>query len=279
MQETMQQIGEGFWNIRGNFKLLGGLVDMGNQMSIAKLSNGKFLIIDAIPMTDQIKAEIDKLTDKGANIEAVITTHPFHTLSIQPFHEAYPNVPFYGCPRHIKRFPDLKWAGDLNDCKVRSKWNPDVDLRIPEGAEFVSPVPERTNHFISVFVFHKQSKTIHVDDTIMFSQNPGFLLKLAGFKEGTMMLHPAIKGPGLLPHPEAPFQFRDWIKKLIDDWDFDNLCAAHFGCKIGGAKQQLTEVVKKAEPLFQKLNNKRKDPNYKFNDEIPSNNVKGDECG
>jgi len=275
----MQEIGPGFWNIRGSFKMLGGLIDMGNHMSIAQLPNGKYLIIDALPLTDQLKSEIDTLTDKGAKIEAVITTHPFHTLSIQPFYDAYPSAPFYGCPRHLKRFPDIKWAGDLNDCTVRTKWNPDVDLRVPAGAEFVNPVPEKSNHFCSVFVFHKQSRTVHVDDTIIFSQNPSFLLKLAGFKEGTMMLHPAIKGPGLLPNPEAPFQFRDWLQNLIKDWDFDNLCAAHLGRKIGGAKEQLVEIVKKAEPLFQKLTNKRKDSNYKANDDIPSNNVKGDECG
>jgi len=275
----MKEIGPGFWVIRGSFKMLVGLIDMGNQMSVAELSNGKYLVIDAIPLTEQIKSEIDALTDKGSKIEAVITTHPFHTLSIKPLYDTYPNVPFYGCPRHLKRFPDIKWAGDLNDCNVRNKWKPDVDIRIPDGAEFVNPLPEKTNHFVSAFVFHKKSRTIHVDDTIIYSQNPSFLLKLAGFKDGSMMLHPAIKGPGLLPSPEAPFQFRDWLQQIINDWDFDNLVAAHLGCKIGGAKEQLTQVLKQAEPLLQKLSNKRKESNYKPPEDIPSNNVKGEECG
>jgi len=276
--KALQEIGPGFWNIQGSFKILKGLIDMGTHMSIAQLSNGKYLIIDAIPLTDQIKSEIDTLTDNGAKIEAFLGTHPFHTLSIPAFYQAYPNIPYYGCPRHLKRLPQIKWEGDLNDCKIRNKWNPDVECRVPEGAEFVAPTPERTNHFSCVFVYHKQSKTIHVDDTIMYSQHPGFLLKLAGFKEGTMMLHLSIKGAGLLPNAEAPFQFRDWIKKLINDWDFNNICTSHSGYKIGGAKEQLIQVVEKAEPLFQKLTNKRKDSTYKPS-EVESHNVDKDECG
>jgi len=276
--KALQLVGPGFWNIRGSFKVLKGLIDMGNHMSIAQLSNGKFIIIDAIPLTEQIKKEIDELTDNGNKIEALLATHPFHTLSIPAFHQAYPNIFYYGCPRHLKRLTQIKWTGDLNDCSVRNKWSPDIECRIPDGAEFVAPLPERSNHFTSVFVFHKQSRTIHVDDTILYSQNPGFLLKLAGFKEGTMMLHLSIKGPGLLGHPEAPFEFRDWIKQLINDWDFDNICTAHLGFKIGGAKAQLIEVVNKAEPMFHKLSKKRKDGNYKPSD-VETHNVSGDECG
>src|SRR5207244_2779860 len=81
------------------------------------------------------------------------------------------------------------------------------NLSFYSGAEFVNPQPESTNHFSCVFVYHKMSGTIHVDDTIMYSSNPGFLLRIVGFKEGSMMFHPTIRGPGLLPHPEAPFQF------------------------------------------------------------------------
>jgi len=273
------EVGPGFWNIRTSFKIIIGLVDIGTHMSIARLSNGNYLVIDAVPLSDEIKAGIDLLTNKGEKIEAFVATHPFHTLAIPAFYKEYPKIPYYGCPRHIRRLTEIPWAGDLNNCEVRDKWKPDVELRIPAGAEFVNPLPEKTNHFICVFAFHKESKTIHVDDTITYSENPGFLLKMGGFKHGTLAFHPSIKGPGLLANPEAPFQFRDWVHTIINDWDFENLCAAHTGCKIGGAREQLKDVTEKAEPLFQKLSEKRKDPKYKGSEETPSNNVKGEECG
>jgi len=279
---TLKEVGTNFWNIRGSFKIMIGLIDIGTHMSVIRLSSGNFLIIDTVPLTDQMKLELDVLTENGKKIEAVIATHPFHTLSFPGFHAAYPHPEYYGTPRHLRRLTDIKWAGNLDDCKTRSKWSPEVEMRIPDGAEFVNPLPEKTNHFNSVFVFHKESKTIHIDDTIMYAEHPGFLLKLGGFKTGSMQFHLSMKGPGLLPNPESPFQFRDWLISLITEWDFDNICTAHFGNKVGGAKQQLKELVQSSEKLFQELSDKKKkkqdDPN-RTEEETPSYNVKGEECG
>jgi hypothetical protein len=112
----------------------------------------------------------------------------------------------------------------------------------------------------------------------MYAQNPGWLLKLGGFKKGSMCFHTTFKGIGLLPAPEAPFQFRDFLLDIIKNWDFDNICTAHFGYKIGGAKAQLLQVVKDAEPMFQKLHEKRKSPNYKP-EETETTTISGNECG
>jgi len=278
--KTIVPVGPGFWNIRGSFKIFKGLIDIGTHMSIIQLSSGKFVVVDTIPLTDEIKGEIDQLTENGTQIEAVLATHPFHTLAFPAFHAAYPNAAYYGCPRHLKKQPELGWVGNLNDCSTRNKWSPEIEMRIPEGSEFVAPEPETHNHFNCVFVFHPASRTVHVDDTIMIGSNPGILLKLAGFKHGTMSFHPSIKNVGLYPTAESPYQFRDWLKEVIRDWDFDNICAAHMGNKIGGAKAQLTETLDKAEPLFKKISDRNKnkkpatvDPNE------PQLTVSGNECG
>ena len=148
--------------------------------------------------------------------------------------------------------------------------------------EFVNPLPESSNHLASVFVFHRASRTLHVDDTIIYGDHPGFLMKLFGFKHGTMAFQPAIKGPGLYPTAEAPFQFRDWMKTMLDDWAFDNICCAHSGVKIGGAHEQVRQLVNTAEPLFKKLSerNAKKNPNHDTGAAShPNMNVSGDECG
>jgi len=197
-------------------------------------------------------------------------------------HAAYPNPPYYGTPRHLRRLTDIKWTGDTSDRNVHTKWNPEVDMKIPAGSEFVNPLPEKSNHFNCVFVFHKKSRTFHCDDTIMYADNPGFLLKMGGFKAKSMQFHVSMKGPGLYPTPEAPFQFRDWMNAIIAEWDFDNICTAHFGNKVGGAKEQLKELVKSCEPLFQKLSDKKKknkDNKTDDKDQTSTYNVNGDECG
>jgi len=277
----VQEIGPGFFNIRGSYKIMIGLVDIGTHMSLVRLNSGKFLVIDAIPITDPIKAEIDKLTDNGTKIEAFIASHPFHTLSIPAFHKFYPKVEYYGCPRHLKKFTDITWNGNLNDCNARNKWLPEVDLRVPSGSEFVAPLPEKSNHFSCVFVYHKASRTIHVDDTIMYCPHPGFLLKLGGFRDDSMSFHPTLKNVGLQHHPNAPFEFRDFVTDILKDWDFDNICTAHMGNKVGGAKTQLQQLLKDSETVINQLAEKRKNnPNKQEDDKDNTNyNVSGNECG
>jgi len=293
-------IGQNFWNIRASFKFMGGLVDIGTHMSIIKLSTGKYLIFDTVPMNDDLKLELDALVGEiggGNRIEGVVATHPFHTLAFPAFHKAFPNVPYYGTPRHIKKLPDIPWAGDVNDIAIRKKWEPDVYMRIPDGAEFVNPVPEVSNHFSSLWIFHPESKTLHIDDTIMFWGNPEVLLRLAGKKKGLMELHISLSGPGLLQQADAPEKFKKWTEAVIKDWDFDNICCAHAGNKIGWAKDALKEALANAQPTFDKLKERHlkagntgagKSSNSKdwFDEDDPeaskeceAYNVDGTECG
>jgi hypothetical protein len=235
-----------------------GLLDIGTHMSIVQLQNGRFVAIDTIQLTPAIKQEIDALTQNGTQFDAVIATHPYHTVFFRPFYNAYPNTRYYGTPRHLRTISEIPWAGNVNDEYTRKQWEPDLEMRIPAGSEFVNPLPPDTNHFSNVFVYHRKSRSIHNDDTILYSSHPGFLISLAGFKDGSMSFHPSIKSVGLFPTPDAPRQFREWVLGIIRDWDFDNILSAHNGNKIGGAKQQLMETLQKAEKLLNKLSEKNR---------------------
>lgn len=127
------KIGCGFWNVRSGFKILAKLIDIETHMSFIQLHNGNFLVVDTVELDDDLRQKINHLTDNGNKIEAVIGIHPFHTLSFQTFYESYPNAAYYGTPRHIRRLTQIPWVGSLNDCNVRKKWEPDVELRIPAG--------------------------------------------------------------------------------------------------------------------------------------------------
>jgi hypothetical protein len=131
-KNELYSIGPGFWNVRGRFKVL-KVIDIETQMSIIQLRNGKFLVIDTVEMDDHLRQEIDQLTNNGENIDAVVATHPFHTLSIPAFYQAYPKAAYYGTPRHLRRLTEIPWKGDLDDCNIRKKWEPDVEMRIPAG--------------------------------------------------------------------------------------------------------------------------------------------------
>lgn len=221
------EVGPGFWNLRGSFMF--EAMDIGTQMSFIRLKTGKFLVIDTCDVSDTAKAEIDTLTDNGSLIEAVLATHPFHSMYFTPFYKMYPNAKFYGTPRHLRNNTVVPWTGCVNDLNVMSLWDgDDVFIRIPDCSDFV-------NHAMSAFVFHKSSHTLHDDDTV--NTHP----------DGTMDFHPQVLN-GLFKTADAPQQFYTFINRLIEDWDFDNLVAGHSCVKVGGAKALLVDTLADLKP-------------------------------
>lgn len=231
-----------------------GLVDIGNHMSIARLSSGRFLVIDAVDpkhMNGQLQEDIDRLTDGGRLIEAVVATHPFHTLGFLPFYRIYPDAAYIGTPRHLRTLPEIPWAGDISDSAVQQRWLPEVDIRIPQGVEFADPQPPSLNHFANAFVFHRESRTAHNDDCICYFSHPSLLLSAAsGARHDQLSFHSSMNGPGLLPTPEAPEQFRRWLEQLLTDWDFDNLCTAHNGTCIGRGNERVRALLEAEIPTL-----------------------------
>ena len=123
----------GFWNVRRQFTILAHLLDIETHMSFIQLANGKFLVVDTVELNDRLSQEINHLAEDGEKIEAVIGVHPSHTLAFVNFYQAYPNAAYYGITGHLRRLVQIPWAGCLNECRVRRKWEPDVELRISEG--------------------------------------------------------------------------------------------------------------------------------------------------
>jgi hypothetical protein len=247
---SLLEIGSGFWNIRGSFTFCCGLIDIQTHMSLLRLPSGKFLVIDTIQLTPQMKQEIDQITQNGTLIEAVLATHPFHTMFFPPFYQEYPNAKYYGTPRHLRNLKGINWEGNLGDTENLRRWESEgVFLRIPEGADFESPAED--NHFSSVFVLHQESRTIHVDDTVQYFDHPDCVLRMLGKSHGRMEFWNPRKG---LQHTaEGPILFKEWIEKLVVDWEFENICTAHCGNKIGGAKEQLVTTIRENTPLFEEL--------------------------
>lgn len=251
MASRMENIGNGFWNLRGSFTFAGGLIDIGTHMAFIELPNGKVLVIDTCDFNTTDKAEIDRLTGNGERIEAVIATHAFHTMYFQKFQKLYPNAPYYGTSRHLKRIP-IPWAGDITAPENLSRWEQyGVFIRVPEGAEVV-PADE-SNHFSGLFVFHQASRTLFNDDTILHFSHPGCVLRCVGKTHGTAEFWDL---KGLKTEKGAPLAFQTFIEGVLNDWDIDNLVLAHTGNVIGGGKDKLRETLNKARPALEKLDKK-----------------------
>jgi len=258
------EIAPGFWHCRAPFVLKKGPLsdDIKTHMSVCRLSSGKFVCIDAVKLAQEAKAELDQLTDNGNELEAVFHTHPFHSVAIASFHVCYPSSStrkWFGCPRHLAMFTvdegknPITWSGDLRCCEVRKMYEPDVAMQIPAGSEFVDPKPPTSNHFSTVFVLHRSSKTLHVDDCIMYFDKPSALMRLFGKKCHSMEFHNSICGPGLYPTEQAPMDFKNWLSKLLDEWEIDHIVAAHMGNCYNNGNDKLRKCLDDAEATFIKI--------------------------
>jgi hypothetical protein len=200
------------------------------------------------------------------------------------FYKAYPKVPYYGTPRHLRNFTDIPWAGDVSKPDVLNKWAPFVQMRIPDGAEFDAPKPEAVNHLSCVWVFCPSARAIHVDDTVGYYDEVSLTLRLVGIKKNTLQFHTSLEGPGLLPTKEAPLKFRDWVHAVINDWDFDIICCAHKTNVMTGGKNMLVECLEKATPTLEKISRQNAKKKVRPVDEekyekMKSTNICGNECG
>ena len=223
MSEKIIRVADGFWNIRGSFRIA-GLLDVGTQISLVRLGNGKFVFLDSYSMRSDTLEEVGRLTAEGIEIEAIINLHPFHTVHVENMHAHFPDAALYGTARHVSRYPDLPWK-DLRseDRALHEQYSEDLDFTIPAGVDFISA--NESVHFSSVMAYHKPSKTIHVDDTLNYLRLPA-AFGLVGMKE-RFGFHPTLSR-ALQKREGAAAEFRTWAQDLIDRWgDARTICAAH----------------------------------------------------
>lgn len=223
MSSKLIQISDSFWNIRGSFKIA-GVIDIGTQASLVKLADGKFIFLDSYTLSGPVLEEIDQLTDRGNNVAAVLNLHPFHTIHVAWMHERFPQARHFGTARHQSKFPELEWQPSLTeDSKTHTMFADDFEFSVPRGVDFISD--DEKVHFSSVLVFHPASKTIHVDDTLMYIRLP-FLMRLLGLPDA-LSFHPTL-AKVLEKREGAAQDFRQWLLALAEKWkSTENLCAAH----------------------------------------------------
>lgn len=222
MSERLLPVSDSFWNIRGEFRI-GGLVNIGTHASLVRRANGRFLLLDAYTLNDSLKAEVDALTDGGKAIEAILNLHPFHTVHVERAHRQFPGAKLYGTARHVDKFPELPWQPQHTEsAECAALFADDLELSVPAGVDFIPANPNL--HFSSVLAYHRESKTLHVDDTLVYAPIPGPLGRLL---PPVLAFHPTL-ALTLEKRAGAAGEFRQWAQQLSQRWeDAANLCAAH----------------------------------------------------
>ncbi|MFO0593462.1 MAG: hypothetical protein U0441_38325 [Polyangiaceae bacterium] len=223
MHPSILPVTDGFWNIRGSFKIA-GVLDVGTHASLVRRANGKLVFLDSYTLSEPVKRDLDALTRGGEDVEAILNVHPFHTVHARAMHALYPRARLYGTSRHHAMFGDLPWEPTkTEDPETHALFADDLDFSVPRGVDFISA--DGNVHFSSVLVRHRATKTVHSDDTLMFLRMP-FFLRLFGVKD-RVSFHMTL-AKALERRPGAAKDFRDWATDLAERWgDTENLCAAH----------------------------------------------------
>ncbi len=255
MGDRWIEIGHGFWNLRGSFKI-GGVVEIRTHISLVRLADGRFVFLDAYSLDDECRREADGLI-AGREVAGILNLHPFHTVHVARMHAQYPQARLYGTARHLQKFPDLPWeAQRCEDAAMHALFQDDLQFSIPAGVDFISR--NENVHFSSVLAYHPASRTIHSDDTLMYLRmGPPF--GWLGFSD-SVRFHMTL-GQALERRAGAAADFRNWAGELQANWQSaENLCTAHLDNllatdnrgagipeRIGGALQGVEKVLARHE--------------------------------
>lgn len=246
MADKIYDLGSGFWNIQGSFKL-GGMLDIGTQCSLVKLESGKFIFLDSYELTGEVRKKVMDLTNDGQDVEAVLNVHPFHTVHCAQMAKDFPSATFYGSSRHRIEVPEVEWSDDLVESDAVAERYSELEFSLPEGIHYIAPNDKV--HAGSLLAYHPASRSLHVDDTFM---SPPAKVLEAVLPE--LLLHPTTK-QALKDEPDAGKQYCDWATQLAHDWrDIRNFCAAHSSLTIfemGGFEKALLKAIKKARPKLE----------------------------
>ena len=246
MSDKIHNLGAGFWNIRGSFRI-GGLLDIGTQCSLIQLLSGKFIFLDSYALTGDVRDQVMALTNNGQDVEAVLNLHPFHTVHCAQMAQDFPQATFYGSTRHQQQVTEIKWADDLVESDAVCARYPELKFSLVQGIYYIAP--NEKIHAGSLLAFHAASKSLHVDDTFM---SPPFKILRAVLPE--LMLHPTTKA-ALKKEANAGKQYCDWATNLAHEWrDTRNFCAAHSGLvefEAGEFEKALLSAIDKVRPKFE----------------------------
>ena len=222
MSDHILDLGHGFWNIRGSFKL--GLLDIGTQASLVRLGDGRFLLLDSYRLKPELLEQVRGIVGE-AGVHAILNLHPFHTVHVKRSHAQFPEAKLYGTARHVAKAPELPWEPQRSeDAELHGLFAADLDFSVPAGVDFISD--NENLHFSSVLVHHRASSTVHVDDTFNF-------VKLPLIGELALSFHPTL--PKVLERRSGAAQdFRAWARQLRADWgSARNLVSAHNAALLG----------------------------------------------
>lgn len=256
MSERLIDLGNGFWNIRGNLRI-GGVLNVGTHASLVRVGAGRVVFLDSYGFDKEIADQVYALTDHGRAVKAILNLHPFHTLHCATMHRMFPDALLFGSRRHRQRWPDLPWQADLVESSQVAARYPELRFSLPRGIDYIC-ADERV-HAGSLLAYHPASGSLHVDDTLNVLPIPGLLRRMLRLPQ--LAFHPTL-ARALQDYPGAARDFADWARHLAAEWrDTRTVCAAHSAVLTlppGAFPDRLRAALARVEPALTRAEARRR---------------------
>jgi hypothetical protein len=180
-------------------------------MAVIRLSDGGLFIWSPIPLTDDLRREVDAL----GTVCHIVAPNTLHHLSIPAWKAAYPQAKLHAAPGLAKKRKDIPFDAELGDTPPPD-WANEIDQVLL--ANTITP---------EVVFFHKVSGTAIFTD-ILQQFSPGWFSGWRGIVAKLDLM--------VGPEPSVPRKFRMGFRKKdearravrrILDWPVEKVLLAH----------------------------------------------------
>jgi hypothetical protein len=164
----LESVAPGIWCRAVPLRFLG--LETGTRMTLLRLSANRLLVHSPIPLTPELKAEVDAL----GTVVGIVAPSLFHHLYVAPWTAAYPQAIAACCPGLERKRRDLRWQRVLRDTP-EAEWRDEVD-QVHFSANTLAD---------EVVFFHRQSCTLVCSDVVFnLSQHASPLTRAAAILLG-----------------------------------------------------------------------------------------------
>lgn len=181
------------------------------RMAVIRLSDGGLFIWSPIPLTDDMRREVDAL----GTVSHIVAPNTLHHLSIPDWKATYPQARLHAAPGLAKKRKDIAFNAELGDTPPPD-WANEIDQVLL--ANTITP---------EVVFFHKASGTAIFTD-ILQQFSPGWFSGWRGIVAKLDLM--------VGPEPSVPRKFRMGFRKKdearrairrILDWPVEKVLLAH----------------------------------------------------
>lgn len=150
----LEQIADNIWSVPAPLRIF-GVIALNTRMTIVCFANNELWLHSPIPISNELKKEIDTL----GTVTYLVAPSCLHHMFVGGWKEAYPNAKIYAARGLQKKRPDLNIETIFRE-PTEQHWE-EIEQYTIEGMPIVN----------EVLFFHKPSQTLIVTDFVFYMPN------------------------------------------------------------------------------------------------------------